>query len=144
MKTNPDPDNEDPLLEAILRDDDWQAANAAGKAEALRLFQTRRRIRCLTQWGGGLAGLAMLAVCAAHWLARPPAPIPVRVAQTAPAPPAPPEKSIYLTDGQLLALFPRGSCFLAEVDGKKKLVFFDPEVEREYVSDAVAPRSFTP
>ena len=42
----------------------------------------------------------------------------------------------YLTDGELLALFPNGSCFLAEVDGKKELIFLDPEVERQCMSEA--------
>jgi hypothetical protein len=94
---------------------------------------------------GGLAALAVVAACAAHWLAGPAAPPPRLLAVRPPGPPpAQPEKSIYLTDGELLALFPEGSCFLAEVDGKKKLVFFDPEVEREYVSDAGAPRSIAP
>jgi len=40
-----------------------------------------------------------------------------------------------LTYGELIALFAPGSCFLAEVDGKKKLVFYDPNVERQYVCD---------
>ncbi|MGA2540642.1 MAG: hypothetical protein ABSG78_03650 [Verrucomicrobiota bacterium] len=145
MKTNPDPDNEDPLLEAVLRDDSWRAASAAGKAEALGVFAARQRVRRWTRRGGGLAALAVVAACAAHWLAGPAAPPPRLLAVRPPGPPpAQPEKSIYLTDGELLALFPEGSCFLAEVDGKKKLVFFDPEVEREYVSDAGAPRSIAP
>jgi hypothetical protein len=144
MKTNPDPDPEDPLLEAVLRDDRWQAANAAGKAQALGVFRARQRVRRWSRWAGGLAALAVAAACAAHWWAGPVAPAPPRLAEKAPAPPARPEKSIYLTDGQLLALFPEGSCFLAEVDGKKKLVFFDPKVEREYVSDAGGQPSIAP
>ena len=145
MKTNPDPDHEDALLEAVLRDDGWQAANAAGKAAALRVFQARRRVRRLARWGGGAAALAVAAVCATHWLAGPVAEAPRRLAVIQPEPPpAQPEKSKYLTDGELIARFPPGSCFLAEVDGKKKLVFFDPQVERQYVDDAGRERSFTP
>ena len=144
MKTNPDPNEEDALLEAVLRDDSWQAANAASKAEALGVFQARQRVRRWTRRGGGLAALAVVVACAAHWLAGPSAPPPQLLVVNPPAPPVQPEKSLYLTDAELLALFPEGSCFLAEVDGKKKLVFFDPKVEREYVSDAGAPRSFAP
>jgi len=145
MKTNPDSDNQDALLEAVLRDDGWQAASAAGKAEALGVFQARQRVRRWARRAGAVAALAVIAACAAHWLAGPAAPPPrlFAMGQSAP-PPAQPEKSLYLTDAQLLALFPEGSCFLAEVDGKKKLVFFDPKVEREYVSDAGAPRSIAP
>jgi len=137
MKTNPDPDNEDALLEAVLRDDAWQAANAAGKAGALRIFQARQRVRRWTRWGGGLAVLAVAAACAAHWLAGPAAEAPRRLALKPPgAPPAETEMKQYLTDDELIALFPPGSCFLAEVDGKKKLVFLDPKVERQYISEA--------
>lgn len=34
----------------------------------------------------------------------------------------------YLTDKELLSLFPPDSCFLAELDGKQVLVFKDPAV----------------
>jgi len=145
MKTNPDPENQDALLEAVLRDDGWQAANAAGKAAALRVFQTRQRVRRLARWGGGAAALAVVAVCATHWLAGPVAESPRRLAVIQPQnPPAQPEKSKYLTDGELIALFPPGSCFLAEVDGKKKLVFYDASVERQYVCEPGAPISVAP
>jgi hypothetical protein len=137
MKTNPDPGHEDALLEAVLRDDGWEVANAVGKAKALGVFQTRQRIRRLTRWAGGLAALAVAAVFAVHWLAGPAAP-PTRLLALKPPepPPAKSEMPIYLTDSELLALFPEGSCFLAEVDGKKKLVFLDPKVERQYISEA--------
>jgi hypothetical protein len=137
MKTNPDPGHEDPLLEAVLRDEGWQAANAAGKAEALGVFQARQRFRRATRWACGLAALAVAVVFAMHWMSAPPAPQPPLLALRSPGPPpVKPERPIYLTDDELLALFPKGSCFLAEVDGKKKLVFLDPAMERQYVSEA--------
>jgi hypothetical protein len=34
-----------------------------------------------------------------------------------------------LTDEELIASFPSNSCFLAEVEGRQILVFFDPRVE---------------
>ena len=139
MKTNPDPHDEDALLEAVLRDDSWQTANAAAKAQALAAFQTRQRLRRLTRWGGGVAALAVMAA-ATYWMIGPAAQTPQRLALKVTAPQSKPVK--YLTDQELLALFPPGSCFLAEVDGQKKLIFFDPKVEHEYVSDAGAPRSF--
>jgi len=37
-----------------------------------------------------------------------------------------------LTDEQLLAFFPADSCFIAEVDGRKILVFRNPELRQEY------------
>jgi len=138
MKTNPDPHEEDALLEAVLRDDSWQAANATAKQEALGVFQARQRLRRLTRWGGAAAALAVAA--AACWIISQPDKTSPRAAVHI----AGPNPIKYLTDDELLALFPPGSCFLAEVDGQKELVFFDPKVEREYVSDAGAPRSFAP
>jgi hypothetical protein len=40
-----------------------------------------------------------------------------------------PAKSESLTDEELLNLFPPGSCFLAELNGKQVLVFIDPELD---------------
>ncbi len=41
-------------------------------------------------------------------------------------------------DDALLAAFPRGSCFIAEVDGKKELIFFNPQLKRTYVAESGA------
>jgi len=48
--------------------------------------------------------------------------------------PKAPDKPRRLTDKELVAAFPKGSCFIAEVDGKKELVFLDPKLERTYVA----------
>jgi hypothetical protein len=37
-----------------------------------------------------------------------------------------------ISDEELLAIFPPGSCFYAEVDGQKILVFTDPEVRKRF------------
>jgi hypothetical protein len=37
-----------------------------------------------------------------------------------------------LNDDELLAIFPEGSCFLAEVNGRKTLVFHDPAVRAKF------------
>jgi hypothetical protein len=37
-----------------------------------------------------------------------------------------------LTDEQLLAFFPADSCFIAEADGRKILVFRNPELRQKY------------
>jgi hypothetical protein len=133
MRTNPDPETEDALLDATLRDEAWLSASAAFKAEALRTFRTRQRIRRLTRWAGSVAALVVVLAGLAHWVGRPaPAPRQVMVALTQ-APKAPDEPQ-HMTDKDLVAAFPKGSCFIAEVDGRKELVFFDPEVERTYVA----------
>lgn len=37
-----------------------------------------------------------------------------------------------LNDEELLAIFPEGSCFMAEVNGRKTLVFHDPAVRAKF------------
>ena len=34
-----------------------------------------------------------------------------------------------LSDKELVSLFPKGSCVIAEINGRKELVFFDPQIE---------------
>ena len=133
MRTNSDPDRDDALLDAMLHDEDWQTASAGFKTEALQTYRTRQRIRRLTRWAGSVAALVVVLAGLAHWVGRPaPAPRQVMVALTQ-APKAP-DKPRHMTDQDLVAAFPKGSCFIAEVDGRKELVFFDPEVERTYVA----------
>ena len=133
MSTNPDPEREDALLDATLRDETWQAASAAFKAEAIRTFRTRHRIRRLTRWAGSVAALAAVIAGAAHWFGRPAA-APRQIAAALSQAPKAPDKPRHLTDQDLVAAFPQGSCFIAEVDGMKQLIFLDPKVERTYVA----------
>jgi hypothetical protein len=133
MRTNPDPEREDALLDATLRDEAWLSASATFKAEALRTFRTRQRVRRLTRWGGSVAALAVVLAGVVHWVGRP-APAPRQVMMALTQAPKAPDKPRRLTDQDLVAAFPKGSCFIAEVDGRKELVFFDPEVERTYVA----------
>jgi hypothetical protein len=139
MKTNSDPERDDALLDATLNDSAWQEASAAFKAQALKTFRAQQRLRLLGRWGTGAAALAALVVGLAGAPASCSAPnhrAPVQVAAVAQAP----EKPRQPTDDELLATFPKGSCFLAEVDGKKELVFLDPKVERAFVSPRGAQR----
>jgi hypothetical protein len=134
MKTNPDPERDDALLEAVLRDENWQSADAAFKAEAVGTFRARQRLSRLTRWTGGLTVSAAILAGAAYWMNRPTSGLsPQTLAQRSAAPKAP-DTSRFLTDQQLLASFPEGSCFIAEVEGRKELVFLDPKVERIYLA----------
>jgi len=133
MRTDFDPELEDALLEAALRDETWQAASAGFKAEALKTFRAGQRVRRIRRWAGSVVALAAVLVGIVHWFGRPaPAGRQVMVALTL-APKAA-DQPRNLTDQDLVAAFPKGSCFIAEVDGRKELVFFDPEVERTYVA----------
>jgi len=133
MRTNPDPDQDDALLDAMLHDEAWQTASAGFKAEALRAFCARQRVRRLARWAGGVAALAAVTAGLVHWSGRPAAPARQMVMAHTQFPKAPDEPR-RLTDAELVAAFPKGSCFIAEVDGKKELVFLDPKVERTYVA----------
>jgi hypothetical protein len=137
VRTNPDPEPDDALLDATLQDEHWQTANAAFKAQALRTFRARQRVRRLTRWVGGMAALAGLTVAVVHWSGSPAAP-PRHIAVAHVEVPKAPDKIRHLTDAELVAAFPKGSCFIAEVDGKKQLVFLDPKLERIYVAQAGA------
>ena len=132
MKTNPERE-EDALLSAVLQDESWQTTNAAFKAEALGAFRARQRVRRLTRWSGWMAALAAVVACGVHWLGRPVVFPPQMAAQPHEAP-RESGKQRYMTDEELVASFPEGSCFLAEIDGKKKLIFLDQTVERQCVS----------
>jgi len=133
MKTNRDFEGYDPLLNAVLGDESWQTANAAVKAAALGAFQARQRARRAMQWTGCVVALAVAIACGAHWLSRSVKP-PQQIAAKPADAPREPLTQRSLTDAELVASFPEGSCFLAEIDGKKKLVFLDQAVERRYVA----------
>ena len=129
MRTNSDPERDDALLDAMLQDETWQTASAAFKAQALKTFRGRQRIRRLTRWAGCVAALAAVMAAAVHWSGRPAAP-PRQVTMAHTEVPKAPDQPRRLTDEELVAAFPKGSCFIAEVDGKKELVFLDPKLER--------------
>src|SRR6476661_5773777 len=121
MNTNRDFEKDDPLLNAVLGDETWQTANAAGKAAALGTFRSRQRTRRVMRWTGYAVALAAVITCGAYWLGRSVTPA-LQIVQNPTAAPkdALPRRS--LTDAEMIGSFPEGSCFLAEIDGKKQLV----------------------
>src|SRR6266567_3179067 len=132
MNTNPDFERQDVLLNAVLQDESWQTTNAACKTEVLGAFRARQRVRRLTLWTVCLVTLAAVVACGVYWLSLPEA-APPPMAKNPPEAPGESGKPRYLTDDELVASFPEGSCFLAEIDGKKQLVFLDHNVERQCV-----------
>jgi hypothetical protein len=131
MKTNPERRPEDLLLDALLRDEEWQASSTVIKSHALEAFWARRRAHRLARWALGAAACAAIIAGATYWFGHTAGSRPTTVSY-----PAPPSKSVprYMTDKELLASFPKGSCFLAEVDGKQELIFVDPNLERKYMA----------
>ena len=135
MNKNRDFEKDDPLLNAVLADEGWQSTNAACKTAALGTFRARQRARRAMRWTGYAVVLAATVACGLYWLGRP-VTAPPQIATKLPDTKKESLTPRYLTDAELVASFPKGSCFLAEIDGKKKLVFLDQEVERQFVSKA--------
>ncbi len=144
MKANPDPQPDDALLDAMLRDDEWQTANAAFKNEALRAFYAGHRVRRIRRWTGAVALLAVATAAAlqfSHLSFVGPRSSRVAVLPSNPPPRVSAPAARVLSDQELVAAFPKGSCFMAEIDGRKQLVFVNPQLERRYVSHAGAEQN---
>ncbi len=108
MNSHPAPERHDPLLDAVLRDENWESASAGLKIQALRTFQTRRRIRSLVRWTACAAVLAAALIAAVHWLGRADS-APSLMAVGSSSVPSTPPRARYMTDQELLASFPKGS-----------------------------------
>lgn len=123
MNNAPDPE-EDILLNTALAGDDWHTLNAGLKHRTLRAFRRRRLLR--TSVRATLASAALIAFIGYAWrVQHPPMPPLTAALPQAPAPVQPAPGIPQLTDAQMLALFPKGSCAIAEIDGQKRLIFFD-------------------
>lgn len=132
MNSNLDPEEEG-LLNVVLRDEGWQTLGADLKRQAVVAFVAHRRWRRARRWAGLGLALAVLVACAVHWVGqRPSTPIEVTTTQGKGA--SEPPAVHFMTDQELLASFPKGSCFIAEVDGKKELIFLDPKAERTHMA----------
>ena len=138
MKPESEFESRQPLIDAVLRDDDWQTASAALKAEALKTLHARQRVRRLTRWAIGAAAMIVAVEITVHWFAKPDR-FATRVARQTPPASKSTNGPAQLTDEQLLASFPKGSCFLADVGGHKELVFYSREVEHTYVVYPTGP-----
>jgi hypothetical protein len=138
MNSNLDREKENAVLDAVLRDEEWQAAAATLKAGALATFHQRQRQRRLTRAAGAALVLTAAFVVAFHWSGRRAA-NPSQVVASRGQTPKKSGEVRYLSDEELVALFPKGSCLLAEVDGRKELIFLDAKVERTYLARAGQP-----
>lgn len=114
----------------MLADDDWHTLNCSLKREALAAIGAARQRRCLLLWMGQAACAALLLVGAGWWL-RPPTRGDVPVAATSGQLPPPHTEEHFISEKEMLAMFPAGSCVVAEVNGQKTLVFFDAKKAAE-------------
>jgi hypothetical protein len=120
------------LLNDLLQDDASHEWCADGKEKALAAFRQARlwkRVGLVSRLAAVIAGLAggAFLYCTHLWKNSPVPPVNELASQPVAAP------LPTLTDDQLLASFPANTCYLAEVDGRKILVFVDPELQKKYV-----------
>ena len=123
----------DPLLNDLLADSHYDSFRAQLKQRALEEFRGHRRARRIRGAAFGLASIALVAILIASWKTPPDS---KTLAGLTPDPSASvgaqdvsPETTVRvenISDEELLASFPPGSCFLAELDGEMVLVFHDP------------------
>ena len=132
MKNARDPGEIDGLLNAVLADDDWHALNRSLKNEALAAISVARRSRrLLFRVGSAVCAVALLAGTGWWWLPQTPGYRPV-ITTSGQATSAQAGKQ-FISEEEMLAMFPAGSCVVAEVDGQRTLVFFDSkQAEKGY------------
>jgi hypothetical protein len=128
------------LLNEVFRTDSTDAFNGQLKERAWAEFRRARFVRRVTLISGTAA--AVIALVAGGLLFRASernktrnlATMPVRTESKQPT--AVQAEALAndgnLTDEQLLAFFPADSCFIAESDGRKILVFRSPELRQKY------------
>ena len=117
------------LLDAVLADDSWHVLNGGLKQQALAAMAQARRRRRLRVQIGQAALVVMLLGSLAWWFHQPDS----RTIATVPALDSPrptTHQERFISEEEMLALFPPGSCVVAEIDGRKELVFFDAEAAR--------------
>lgn len=130
MKTNPEsPDQE--LVNKLLADESWDAINAQLKKDGLSALRVRRLERRIIL--AVTSSLAALFLGLSAWFLFPKTPllqqaksVDITITPNAETT-APDSKLKMVNDEELLALFKDRSCVLAEVNGKKTLVFLDSE-----------------
>ena len=134
MKLDPDLNREDRLLQAVLGGEAWQTDQATLKAQVLGVFHARQRQRRLLRRAGVAGCLLAALACVLHWASPPGSTPPRSLAGNGPGPGTATKSVRFLTDQELLASFPPNTCFLAEIDGRKELVFLDANAERQYLA----------
>lgn len=138
-------DPKEKLLNDVLQDESYPAFHDRLKRQALAEFRRGyflRKVASVSAWAAALAALIagsfFFRSKPAATIVNPPVatnietpPLPEKHGPTAgtPAPQAFPT----LTDEELIASFPPDTCFLAEVDGRKVLVFRSDELRKQFL-----------
>ena len=135
MKINPENIK---LLNAALADETWHSFQSTLRTQTSVALRSNLRRRLLISYTLQLA--ALILVIAAAWSAFSPRSRSLSSGQNQPqlqassprsAPTSSAPGSGYITQDQMLAMFPKDSCVLAEINGQPELVFFDPAHARD-------------
>jgi hypothetical protein len=129
-------DSRETLLKEVLSDHDT-GAHEAGKQAALTAFRRRRTVRRATNVTVGVIVAVVICAATVHFASLPEDKGANVVRQSVPAavPAAIPEQTPpSLTDEELVASFPPNTCFVAEVNGRKVLIFADAAARRKYLT----------
>ena len=68
MKTLPDPNDDDVLLNAILADEGWQELDSSVRRDSLASLRTQKRRRNMFALARGIAACAILVVPLLWWI----------------------------------------------------------------------------
>jgi hypothetical protein len=135
------------LLDALLADETWDTHSGHLQNNAIATVRARKKARARRTFA--IQTMAVLAVVGAislvltrperGWLSRSSnefAGTP-DLSSAAPSAPSPPAAHVtYISEDQMLAMFPQGSCVLAEIDGQKQLVLLDRAAIRHSIDQA--------
>ena len=116
------------LVDAVLADRDWGFLQSRVRREAVAALAmaTHRRAQVRRTM---LSSMVVLLAACAGWLSS--------VLRKQPLPVASPgglsraTEQRFVSEKEMLAMFPSHSCVIAEVDGEKQLVFFDAKKAKE-------------
>ena len=128
------------LLNEVFRTDSLDAFSGQLKERAWAEFRRARFIRRIALISSAVAAVTAFVAGGLLFRAsernktRTLATMPVRTESNRPTAvqAEAPTNDATLTDEQLLAFFPADSCFIAEADGRKILVFRNPDLKQKY------------
>lgn len=138
-------DPKEKLLNDVLQDESYPAFHDRLKRQALAEFRCGHFLRKIASVSAWAATLAALIAGSVFFRSKPTQNIsnpPIAKNIEAPPPPAnespaarmpAPQAIPTLTDEELIASFPPDTCFLAEVDGRKILVFRSDELRKQFL-----------
>jgi len=126
---NEPPENKRRLLDDVLREDSFNDFNQALKQQAFGTLRQARMVRRFAT-ASSVVIVACLVVVGLQVGAKKSAGFP----NNQPSVNTVAGKPAEISEQQLVAMFPPDSCFVAEVDGKKVLVFRDPDLRAQYLN----------